>query len=808
MTDAPQLSRYGLAALAYARLGWRVFPLLPRSKKPMGLCPTVDVETGDVCNARLPAKDKKTGEYTCLKCGTVHTGKMGLYLATTDVDTITRWWTAEPKANIGIATGQGILFLDADVPEPGEGKTADGEATIALFEAENDELPATPRQRTGQKKQEDGSFRRGCQWAFKVEGEIRNSASSIGPGVDIRGDGGYVVAAPSLHPSGVNYAWDDGYKPSQIPLAPAPQWLLDKIAATKVLKEVKAPRSDAPTHAPVEDVKNKWVKAAVDGEYEKVAKAGPGTRNTSLNHASFKLGQLVAGGVLDEKLARDALTAAAEANGYAAEEGAAHVEDVISSGMTAGMKVPRDIPDRGPYQPPQTRTEMRVIVDNTKPEPAKKKAQREREEREPDGKPAPKSGWMIEDWEQYCEFKPETVILQPKVIRNAIALLLYRAEFADLFMFNKRNQTVVITRQPIWTANGHPYPRPMNDSDVTGFQSAAEKMGLRLNRSSIHDAINYAARERDFDPVTQRLNTFVWDGVERLDNWLVDYLGADDNSFVRQAGAKWLMAAALRVIRPGAKFDCMLVLEGKQGVMKSTGLRVLAEALSPDCFTDRVSPLTGKDSMIELLGKVIVEVAELAAFKGADAEHIKRFLSAQDDNIRLPWDRTTTRLLRGCVFAGTINPDGLGWLEDPTGGRRFWPVEVTKVDIERLREDAPQLWAEARARALTGEKVWIDDDAVLEMANTETLRRTPDDAWAEKIDEFIAERDRTTSDAILSELGVAVEKRGKSEMSRISKHMTKRGWRITFPKVNGRTRREWRAPKAKTLFAAEEDERE
>lgn len=808
MTDAPQLSRLGRAALAYAALGWPVFTLQPRSKKPLMLCDAG--EGDDVCLARLPAKDKKTGEYTCKKCGTIHTGKKGLYEATTDPAIITRWWMAEPKANIGIRCGHGLLFLDVDVPEPGEGKTADGEATLALFEAENEELPATPRQQTGEKKQEDGSFRRGRQYAFRVEGEIRNSASGIGPGLDIRGDGGYVVAPPSIHPSGVAYAWDDGFKPSQVPLADAPQWLLDKIRESKELKEVKTTRTEPAPAAPVEDIGNKWVRRAVDGEYENVAKAGPGTRNTTLNRAAFKLGQLIGGNVLDETTARNALTAAAEANGYAGEEGAAHVEAVIASGFEAGMKIPRDIPERPMHQGPQTRAEMRVIVDNTKPEPEKKKASKKKDkDDEPEGKPVPKSGWMIENWEDHVELKPDSMILQPKVVRNAIALLMFRAEFADLFTFNKRNQTVMITRQPPWTVNGHPYPRPMTDSDVTGFQSSAEKIGLRLTASGYHDAINFAARERDFDPVMDKLKSLEWDGKPRLEHWLIDYMGAANNEFVKQAGAKWMIAAAMRVLRPGSKFDNMLVLEGPQGVMKSSALRVIAEALSPDCFSDRLSPLTGKDSMIELLGKVIVEIAELAAFKGADAEHIKRFLSAQDDSIRLPWDRTATRLLRGCVFAGTINPDGLGWMDDPTGGRRFWPIEVVEVDIEGLRRDAPLLWAEAKARAEKGESVWIEDEEVLELASVEVLQRTPDDAWATTIDEYIADLDRVTTDLILFELGVEKNKQTINETKRIAKHMTKRGWKITFPKIMKKgklqTVREWRRrASARTLFSEQE----
>lgn len=802
MTDAPKLSRYGNAALAYARMGWPVFTVQPRGKRPLNLCSAGDGD--NVCDARLPARDKKTRETICKKCGTVYgpNDKLGFHQATTDAATITRWWTKEPNANVGIKTGGGLLFLDCDVPDHEEGKTADGEATLALWEVENEELPATPHQRTGSKKQEDGSERRGIQYAFKVECEIRNSASKLGPGVDIRGDGGYVVVAPSYHPSGVNYQWDDGFKPSQIALAPAPQWLLDKIIAPKELEEVTAPKGEAPPAEHVDGANAKYLNAVLDGEYDRVASAPKGTRNKSLNDAAFKLGQYVASGALQESTVRHTLTAAAEKNGYAQEEGPAHVEEVIASGMSAGMKAPREVPERR-APPPKARAQLRVVHDNTKPDPDVGELPEEV------GQPVVNTGWMT-GWEDHVEFKENTRILQPKVLRNAIAILLYRREFVDLFRFNDRTQTVILTRQPPWTENGGPYPREMNDGDLTGFRVQIEKgnLGLRLAERDCKAAITYAARERHFDPALTALMAFVWDGKERLDHWLVDYLGADDNSFIRQAGSKWMIAAAKRVIHPGCKFDNMLVLEGPQGIMKSTALRVIAEALSRDAFSDRLSPLTQKDSMIELLGTIIIEVAELAAFKGSDADHVKRFLAAQEDKLRLPWDKTTARLPRGCVFAGTVNPDGVGWLTDPTGGRRFWPVAVTEIDIDGLRRDAAQLWAEARVRMEAGEAIWFEDETVLDMAHEAVMNRTVEDAWADKIDKFIAGCDRVTMSDILTEgLSLDVSRHDLNAMRRIGGHLTKRGWRKIQPKDSkGKTLRMWQRPKPKTLFSEMEAE--
>lgn len=813
---APTLSKLGLAALAYAeKLGWRVFTCFPKQKKPMNLCPD--------CLARLPAKDPKTNETTCRECGTIHTGKSGLYFATSDPETIKAWWTKEPNANIGVATGRGILVLDIDVPDPERvphPKYEDGDITFAELLAEHGDFPETARQRTGQYKQADGTMRRGWQYVFTVEGEIKNSAGSLGhkldadgkkipSGIDIRGDGGYVVVHPSLHPSGVAYEWDPEHRPTS-GIAPAPQWLLTLLRPDKKISEAAAPKPPADVKRPAREVGasglEKWVEAAVDGEYERVATAGPGTRNQALNTAAFKLGQIMHSGLLPDAHARQALQAGAEKCGYAGEEGAEHVEAVISSGLAAGMANPREMPaEREPYKgtkSAKSKPQLVVVGDNTKPDHAEKKKRKKKDDDE--GKPVDPKGWAIDDWEDHVEFKADTKMLSPKAIRNAIAMLLYRLELQDLFVLNKRMQQVIITRKPMWTANGHPYPRALSDNDIIGLQSYLESHGLRLTKSSTADAISFSAREREFDKVVENLNGFVWDGKDRLDHWLETYLGVEGSGYSRAVGSKWLISGVARILKPGCKVDHMLVLEGEQGLGKSTALRALCEALAPDVYTDRLSPFKDKDSMIELLGKVIVEMAELVAFKGASAEQIKRFLSAQEDDLRLPWDRTTSRLLRGCIFAGTVNPDGLGWLTDPTGNRRFWPVEVTEVHLEALKRDAPQLWAEARARFQTGEAWWLDDPEVAEDAARHVSRRVQEDVWAQKIDDFIKPHDFVRMSEVLTELGVTTGQQGPGEERRVGQHLRKRNWRAGFKQINKETVRVWYAPEKKDLFARDE----
>jgi len=252
-------------------------------------------------------------------------------------------------------------------------------------------------------------------------------------------------------------------------------------------------------------------------------------------------------------------------------------------------------------------------------------------------------------------------------------------------------------------------------------------------------------------------------------------------------------------MQPGCKFDHMLVLVGEQDLGKSRCLRLLAEALAPDVYTDRLSSLKEKDSMIELLGKVVVEMAEMVAIQGASVEQIKRFLSAQEDDLRMPWDRTTSRLPRSCVFAGTINPDGLGFLTDPTGSRRFWPVTVTKADFVAVAAEAAQMWAEALVRYEAGEHWWIEDAVLRQAAVDAAAEHTEFDVWAPRIDEIISTKTFVRCDQVLRDLGLDVNQMGRREQHRVAHHLRKAGWRQAVWRQGGINTRGWAAPRGARL---------
>ena len=232
-----------------------------------------------------------------------------------------------------------------------------------------------------------------------------------------------------------------------------------------------------------------------------------------------------------------------------------------------------------------------------------------------------------------------------------------------------------------------------------------------------------AARRNGFHPVVEYLAGLHWDGKLRLDTWLPEYGGADDNTFVGSVGALVLIAAVRRVRKPGVKFDEMLVLEGAQGTNKSSALKVLA--VRDEWFTDDL-PLNAKaQQVIEVLsGKWIVEAGELNGMRRGGIDQLKGFLSRSHDKARMAYDRLEREVARQCVIVGTTNDRR--YLRETTGGRRFWPVAVQTFDLDALRRDRDQLWAEAATREAEGAPIRLDPTLYEDVATEQDARRVED----------------------------------------------------------------------------------
>jgi predicted P-loop ATPase len=245
--------------------------------------------------------------------------------------------------------------------------------------------------------------------------------------------------------------------------------------------------------------------------------------------------------------------------------------------------------------------------------------------------------------------------------------------------------------------------------------------------------------------VRDYLHGLVWDGSERMDHWLTTYLGAEDRPLYQAEGARWLISAVARILRPGAKADHALILIGIQGTLKSTALK----ALVPDetWFTDDTPVLDSKDSKQSTTGVWIIEFAELNSLLKSRHADVKAFLSRTTDRFRPPYGHHFGEFPRQCVFSGTVNHPEFN--EDDTGGRRFWPVLCGKIQVKLLEQDRDQLWAEAVVRYHRKEPWWLDTDELNQLAAEEQDKCRQSDPWEPTVSSWLTGREEVTIEEIL-----------------------------------------------------------
>lgn len=300
-----------------------------------------------------------------------------------------------------------------------------------------------------------------------------------------------------------------------------------------------------------------------------------------------------------------------------------------------------------------------------------------------------------------------------------------------------------------------------------------EKFGFQPKKEFFYTVIADAARRNSFHPVQEYFDRLKWDGVKRIDTWLIDYAQAKDTPYVRAVSALMLTAGVRRIRHPGCKFDEMPTLISDQGTNKSTALAELA--VNPDWFTDDLPLSADSKTVIERLkGRWIVEAAELKGMRGAAVEHLKSFLSRQIDRARMSYDRVISEVKRQCIIVGTTN--SAKFLNDVTGNRRYWPVEVGVFDLVKLKADRDQLWAEAAAREAKGESIRLDSSLWAEAAEEQT-ERTVADPWVEQIENLLGKKmgKILTTDAWVI-VGVVGAQQTQAANERLGSAMKACGW--------------------------------
>lgn len=263
-------------------------------------------------------------------------------------------------------------------------------------------------------------------------------------------------------------------------------------------------------------------------------------------------------------------------------------------------------------------------------------------------------------------------------------------------------------------------PDPVRDVDYSGLRNYIECVYGIVGSQKVEDAVSLEFEKHRYHPIQDYIMSLKWDGKKRVDTLLIDYFGAEDNTYTRAAIRKILCAAVARVFVPGTKFDTALILVGDQGTYKST----FVKKLGMNWFSDTFTTVQGKESFEQIQGAWLIEMAELSGLKKAEVESIKHYISKREDMYRPAYGRTVETYKRQCVFFGTTN--NKDFLRDPTGNRRFLPVDVrpdyaTKsVSIDLSQDEVDQIWAEAYQLYLAGEPLYLtgDEDILAKVSQT------------------------------------------------------------------------------------------
>ncbi len=313
---------------------------------------------------------------------------------------------------------------------------------------------------------------------------------------------------------------------------------------------------------------------------------------------------------------------------------------------------------------------------------------------------------------------------RPDAVENTVAVLFRNdPDLTGSLGFNELSQRPERLRS--WTVfdrGGCDKAGPLTDDDVTRVgMFLTRELGVKMDNKALWRGLEAAARDASFDPLADRLRELrgAWDGVKRVDTWLVKFAKIDDRGceeYVSAAGRCFLVGAVARALSPGCQMDTVLAVEGAGGGGKSTLFKVLTEAVAPGLFADGVHDVSNATALVEGTGgKFVVELAELAGIRRvADVEALKGSLTRRVDTHRRPYDVLTRELPRRFVFVATTNRTE--YLSDPSGAllRRFMPVrtlatETDPIDRDALAKWAPQLWGEAVAMYEAGAKWHLDE---------------------------------------------------------------------------------------------------
>lgn len=402
--------------------------------------------------------------------------------------------------------------------------------------------------------------------------------------------------------------------------------------------------------------------------------------------------------------------------------------------------------------------------------------------------------WSRHPWSEHLILGGEKGDRLIKCEYNAAVPMREMDELKGLLRFNAIRGVIEITRETPW---GDP-PGEWRDSNLVRMCQWFNLMGYHMGKDMMQDAVDCVSQEWTFNPIADYLVGLQWDGTPRLAKWLHKYTGCEDTEYASEVGLRWMVSGAARGMRPGCQVDTMLVLEGAEGVFKTSLLR----ELGGEYFTPLRGAIGGSDgrASAQAAQNWLIEIGEMDALNTVQFDTLKDYLSTRDEIVRLPWRRNHERLRRCSVFAGTTNKHE--WLPPDGDHRRFWPVLVRYCDIDGIIRDRDQLWAEARHMYENGQKWWVApaETHLLRAIKEQRDARRVFDEWHNSVIAYLdAPMQRPLQDFTLGEIanGALFLERNKLDRAtqmRLGKILGAEGWTRWVQRRAEGLVRVWRRP--------------
>ena len=520
--------------------------------------------------------------------------------------------------------------------------------------------------------------------------------------ISIMGTGSQVVMPPSIHPdSGKRYEWTREWgtgKPFLVS-SEASVKTIDSLAFDEELGDLSEEIDLEARHVPA-----KLMATITDGE-------GVEDRSSALFKVAMSLLKLG----FEEKEVVSVLTNKEHYLGQAAYEHAKTRKRTRAAKWIVK------------YTMPKARREVDPSRDFMEEPPAKlsKKAAREQAEE--------LSEEFASSWESKIERTDVKQGAKVKATLKNLVLILQNDVCAEVIRHNEFASTDLYGCDTPWGGEKGAEIRDIDSINIKHW--FAQKWRVEPNRNLVEEAMQYVAKKNVFHPVRNYLDKLVWDGTERIDNFLKEYMSAAAaEPYLSAVSRKMLVALIARIYEPGRKFDQVVILQGNQGEGKSTALRKL---VGDEWFSDATLNLVDKDTIVGMRSIWLRELGELSGMRRADVEQLKEFISRTTDRIRLPYGKRTEAFPRQCIFVGTTNKDE--FLKDDTGNRRYWPVSVGKCYFDRIAKDRDQLFAEAKLAWELGEPLYLEDEEAAKGATQEQASRMESDMLLEHAQRFISD---------------------------------------------------------------------